>query len=148
MEAAKITYHEPIAKALDTAFKQVFPDKTQSQIRIIDAGAGTGLAGVEFFKLGYTNIDALDMSQEMLNEAKRKNIYKNLICAPLTEQRIPEIHTGEYHGLISTGALVVAHVRPEALGEMTRMVKPGKDKFGYVLYPDVHCNLFCFNKCL
>ncbi|XP_020620874.1 uncharacterized protein LOC110058564 [Orbicella faveolata] len=123
--AAKIAYHEPMAKALDAAFKQVFQDKTQSQIKIIDAGAGTGLAGVELFELGYTNIDALDISQEMLNEAKKKDIYKKLICAPLTEKRIPEIQTGEYHALISTGALVIAHVQPEALGEMTRMVKPG-----------------------
>ena len=115
-----------MAKALDAAIKQVFQDNTQSQIRIIDAGAGTGLAGVELFKLGYTNIDALDVSQEMLNEAKKKNIYKKLICAALTGQRTPEIQTGEYHALISTGALVIAHVRPEALGEMTRMVKPGK----------------------
>ena len=99
------------------------------QIRIIDAGAGTGLAGVELFKLGYTNIDALDISQEMLNEAKKKHIYQKVICAPLTEQLIPEIQTGEYHALISTGALVIAHVRPEAFGEMTRMVTPGKNNW-------------------
>ena len=130
-----------MAKALDAAFKQVFQDKSRSQIKIIDAGAGTGLTGEELFKLGYTNIDALDISQEMLNEAKKKNIYKKLICAPLTEQRIPEIQTGEYHALISTGALVIAHVRPEALEEMTRMVKPGKENFSYVMYLDVHCIL-------
>lgn len=105
---------------------------------------------MELFELGYTNIDALDISQEMLNEAKKKDIYKKLICAPLTEKRIPEIQTGEYHALISTGALVIAHVQPEALGEMTRMVKPGKINLSYVLYPNVHCacNLFCFNKFL
>ena len=134
-----------MARALDAAFKLVFQDKTRSQIKIIDAGAGTGLAGEELFKLGYTNIDALDISQEMLNEAKKKNIYKKLICAPLTEQRIPEIQTGEYHGLISTGALVIAHVRPEALEEMTRMVKPGKKNFSYVLYLEVQCSISCLD---
>ena len=92
---------------------------------------------MELSKLGYTNIDALDISQEMLNEAKKKNIYKKLICAPLNEQRIPEIETGEYHALVSTGALVIAHVRPGALGEMARMVKPGKSNFSDVLHLDV-----------
>ena len=134
LQQAQIIFRKPLAECLDVAIKEVFPDKTKSQIKIIDAGAGTGLTGEELFKLGYTTIDALDISQEMLNEAKKKNIYKRLICAPLTEQQIPEIQTGEYHGLISTGALVIAHVRPEALEEMTRMVKPGKKNIMYVLY--------------
>ena len=98
----------------------------RSRIRIIDAGAGTGLAGAELSKLGYTNIDALDISQEMLNEARKKNIYTKFICAPLAEQRNPEIETGEYHALICCGTLVIGHVRPEALEEMIRMVKKGK----------------------
>ncbi|XP_078378484.1 methyltransferase-like protein 27 [Oculina patagonica] len=125
MQTAKIAYHKPLADALDAAIKQVFQDKTRSQIKIVDAGAGTGLAGVELAKLGYTNIDALDISQEMLHEAKKTNAYTKLICAPLNEQRNPEIETGEYHALISTGTLVIAHVRPEALEEMIRMVKKG-----------------------
>ena len=95
-------------------------------MKIIAAGAGTGLNGMELFKLGYTNIDALDISQEMLNEAKKKNIYNMLICAPLTEQRISEIETGEYHAMISTGTLATAHVQPEAVKEMIRVIKPGK----------------------
>jgi len=64
----------------------------------------------------------------MLNEAKKTKAYTKLICAPLNEQRNPEIETGEYHGLICTGTLVPAHVRPEALEEMIRMVKTGKDE--------------------
>ena len=32
-------------------------------------------------KEGFTNIDALDASQEMLNVASKKDIYKELICA-------------------------------------------------------------------
>jgi len=125
IRATKIAYHKPLAKSLDAAIKQVFQDKTRSQIKIIDAGAGTGLSGVELSKLGYTKIDAIDISQEMLNEAKKTKAYTRLICAALNEQRNPEIETGEYHALISTGTLVIAHVRPEALEEMIRMVKPG-----------------------
>ena len=93
---------------------------------------------MELSKLGYTNIDALDISQEMLNEAKKTNVYTKLICAPLNEQRNPTIGTGEYHALISAGTLVIAHVRPEALEEMTRMVMPGMENsivvFVFFLY--------------
>ena len=128
LQGAQVIFRKPISESLDAAIKQVFPDKTQSQIKIIDAGAGTGLVGLELFKLGYANIDALDISQEMLNEAKKKNIYKKLICAPLTKQRISEIETGEYHAMISTGTLAIAHVQPEAVEEMIRMVKPGMSR--------------------
>jgi len=125
LHGAGVAYHKPLAKSLDAAIKQAFPDQKQSQVKIIDAGAGTGLAGVELSKLGYTKIDAIDISQEMLNEAKKTKAYTKFICAPLNEQRNPEIETGEYHGLICTGTLVPAHVRPEALEEMIRMVKTG-----------------------
>ena len=128
LQQAQIIFRKPLTECLDVAIKEVFPDKTKSQIKIIDAGAGTGLTGEELFKLGYTTIDALDISQEMLNEAKKKNVYKKLICAPITEQRISEIETGEYHAMISTGTLATAHVQPEAVKEMIRMVKLGKAK--------------------
>ena len=49
------------------------------QIKIIDAGAGTGLIGVELKKLGYTNLCALDISAEMLREAKKKEVYTEFI---------------------------------------------------------------------
>ena len=128
LHGAGVAYHKPLAKSLDAAIKQAFPDQKQSQVKIIDAGAGTGLAGVELSKLGYTKIDAIDISQEMLNEAKKTKAYTKLICAPLNEQRNPEIETGEYHGLICTGTLMPAHIRPKALEEMMRMVKSGKDE--------------------
>lgn len=61
-ETIKIAYHKPLAKSLDAAIKQVFQDKTQNKIKIIDAGAGTGLAGVELSKLGYKRIDASSLN--------------------------------------------------------------------------------------
>ena len=92
----------------------------------MDAGAGTGLVGVELRKFGFTTIDALDISPGMLNEAKKKKVYKRFICASLSDQRIPEVETGEYDVLICVGVFAIAHVPPVALLEMTRMVRPGK----------------------
>ena len=81
---------------------------------------------MELSKLGYTNIDALDISQEMLDKSTKTKAYTKFICAPLNEKRNAEIATGEYHALITTGTLVIGHVRPQALDEMIRMVKIGK----------------------
>ena len=37
------------------------------EIKIYDAGCGTGLVGVELKKYGYTNFDGVDLSQKLLD---------------------------------------------------------------------------------
>ena len=127
LKKARLSYHKPMADYLDVAIRKVFPAENKSQIRIIDAGAGTGLVGEVLAKLGYTNIDALDISQEMLDGAEKKKVYTKFICAPLNEKLNPDIETGAYHALISVGALYAAHIGAGALDEMARMVRPGKN---------------------
>ena len=117
---------------LDIAIKETFHGKPKSDIRIMDAGAGTGLVGVELHKQGYRNVDALDISQTMLDEAKKKNVYKKFICAALNDQRTPAVETGQYDALICVGTLVFAHVRPTAFVEMIRMVKNGELRKGVI----------------
>ena len=125
--AAGACFHKPLAECLDTAVNQVFPNITKTQLKILDAGAGTGPIGIELLKLGYTDIHALDISQEMLNIAKDKGVpYRRFICCPLTEKKIDELETGEFDALISAGTLIKANVRPAALVEMIRIVKTGK----------------------
>ncbi|HBU61781.1 MAG TPA: SAM-dependent methyltransferase, partial [Oceanicaulis sp.] len=43
--------------------RALLPD---TSIRILDAGCGTGLAGVELNKRGYQNVDGMDLSPDML----------------------------------------------------------------------------------
>ena len=121
-----LVYHKPLTDFLDAAIKQVYPSQAKSDIKIIDAGTGTGIVGAALAKLGYTNIDALDISQEMLNEAAKKKVYTKFFCAPLNEQRISDIETGAYHALICIGTMLASHVKAAALEEMARMVRPGK----------------------
>ena len=131
---AGLSFNKPLAECLDVAAKQVFTETPKDQLKILDAGAGTGLTGVELYKLGYTNIEALDISQEMLNVAEKKGVYKRFVCTPLTEQRIAEFGTGEFDALISAGVLVKAHVRPAAFVEMIRMVKTGESYLSFILF--------------
>ena len=132
MHDASSVYHKPLAECLDEAVNQFFPRKPKDEIKIIDAGAGTGLMGVELQKLGYTTLCALDISEGMLNEAKKKNVYKKFICAALTEQEIPEIHTAEFDALICGGSMFKGHIRSSALTEMVRIVKTGKSALGII----------------
>ncbi|KAJ7390676.1 Methyltransferase domain [Desmophyllum pertusum] len=115
-----------IVRPLDVAVSKAFPDKGKDEIKIIDVAAGTGLTGVELNKLGYTSIDALDISQEMLNEANKKDVYKRFICTHLGDQHTSEIQSGEYDALTCVNALGNKHILPTALEEMCRIVSKGK----------------------
>lgn len=94
-------------------------------IKILDAGAGTGIIGEMLVKQGYTNVDALDISQKMLDIAIKKNVYKRFICAPLSDVRIGQIQTAEYDVTLCAGTIVYGQAKPVALDECIRHVRPG-----------------------
>ena len=100
------------------------------QIKIIDAGAGTGLIGVELKKLGYTNLCALDISAEMLTEAKKKEVYTEFICTSLNGHSISQIKSGQFDALICGGALITGRIGSSAFVEMIRMVQTGRSVLG------------------
>ncbi|KAM7451520.1 Methyltransferase domain [Porites harrisoni] len=124
--AAGAAFHKPLSDYMNSFVKESFPNTPKDQLKILDAGAGTGPIGIELDKLGYTCVHALDISEEMLNVARQKGVpYKRFICTALTEKRVCEVETGEFDIVIAAGALIMANVRPEALVEIVRMVKKG-----------------------
>ncbi|XP_035659899.1 methyltransferase-like protein 27 [Branchiostoma floridae] len=93
-------------------------------VRVLDVAAGTGLCGLELSKLGFTNVDALDASQEMLDVAKTKNVYKNFIKEFLGPNRL-NIDDDTYDGMTACGLFCDGHVGPDCLEQLIRIVKPG-----------------------
>ena len=59
---------------------------------ILDVGAGTGLIG-ECLNLNSKEIDAIDISPEMLNIARTKNCYSEIIEADLTQRLLAVSYT-------------------------------------------------------
>ena len=104
--------------------EEIFPGADKN-LKILDAGAGTGIIGEMLVKQGYTNVDALDISPKMLDIAEKKNIYKRLICAPLSDVRIDQIQTAEYDVTLCAGTIVYGQAKPMALDECIRHVRPG-----------------------
>ncbi|WP_026988704.1 class I SAM-dependent DNA methyltransferase [Fodinicurvata fenggangensis] len=91
--------------------------------KVLDAGCGTGLAGVELKKLGFTNIDGIDLSGEMLEVAREKEAYDKLAEADMT---VPlEIADDSYDAVISVGVFTSGHVKPKALDELARVTRKG-----------------------
>jgi predicted TPR repeat methyltransferase len=89
---------------------------------VLDVGCGTGLAGVELSALGFETIDALDFSQEMLNVADKRKIYRKLTVADLTKPlNIPD---ATYDAAVCSGTFTHGHVGPECFSELFRIIKP------------------------
>jgi SAM-dependent methyltransferase len=110
------TGHLIAAKAL----AGVAPDKAAS---IIDIGCGTGLVGQELKALGYTHIDGIDISEEMLNVARPKAIYGKLVSGDLMKTTV--IEAGTYQAAVCAGSFAPGHLGPECYPEIIRMVQPG-----------------------
>ena len=93
---------------------------TNKNIKILDAGCGTGLVGIELKKFGYTNIDGLDLSQKLLDLVP-KGYYKKLEQADLNKP----INTKNdiYEVIMCVGTFTFGHVRPPALDEFIRITK-------------------------
>ena len=98
-------------------FKKYTKDKN---IKIFDAGCGTGLVGLELKKFGYNNYDGADLSQKLLDLVP-KNLYKKLIKADLNKKIQSEDNF--YDAVMCVGTFTFGHVRPNALEEFIRITK-------------------------
>ncbi|CAH1256800.1 WBSCR27 [Branchiostoma lanceolatum] len=96
----------------------------RSDARVLDVAAGTGFVGEELQKMGFSNVDALDACQEMLDIAKTKQVYKNFILDFLGTNRL-NIEDDTYDATSCCGAFCEGHVKCDCLEELVRVVKPG-----------------------
>lgn len=103
--------------------------------RVLDVGCGTGLAGRELAALGYTDVDGLDLSNDMLRVAGSHGIYRKLIEADLLKPL--GIDDCSYGGAICTGTFTHAHVGAGCLGEIVRTLKAGA-VFAFTVHRDVY----------
>ncbi|MFT6015208.1 MAG: putative TPR repeat methyltransferase [Candidatus Azotimanducaceae bacterium] len=100
------------------------PDAT----RVLDAGCGTGLVGVALTEFGYSNIDGLDYSKEMLAQAELKGVYTFLAECDLMQPL--DLAQDEYDAVTCLGTFTLGHVGPFAFRELNRVTRTG----GYICF--------------
>ena len=87
-------------------------------IKILDAGCGTGLVGAELKKYNYLNIDGADLSKKLLDLVP-KGYYKKLEQTDLNKPINAEDNT--YGGILCVGTFTYGHVKSQALDEFIRI---------------------------
>ena len=91
------------------------------RVAIIDYGCGTGLVGQALNQQGFTTVDGIDISQGMLDEARRKQVYRSLICGDLTT-RIA-LDDAIYDAATCIGSMGAGHVGAPHVPELLRPLK-------------------------
>ena len=88
--------------------------------RILDAGCGTGLVGIELKKYGYSNIEGVDFSQNMLDLVPQ-DIYKKIEKVDLNKTL--KFKDSTYDVVMCVGTFTYGHVKHQALDELIRITK-------------------------
>lgn len=105
--------------------------------RILDAGCGTGLVGGLLAEQGYSNLEGLDLSPGMLQEARKKNCYNALYQQALGEPL--DFPDACFDAIVIIGVFVMAHARSHSFDELIRITKPG----GHIIFtlrPEFYVN--------
>ena len=104
-------------KETSKLFNKYSSDK---DIKIYDAGCGTGLVGVELKKYGFSNFFGADLSQKLLDLVP-KGLYTTLdkvdLNKPVNEK------DSSLDAVMCVGTFTFGHVKPHALDEFIRIIK-------------------------
>ncbi len=96
-----------------------------AEIKIIDAGCGTGLVGKLLHDQGLHHIDGFDLSSDMVKQAAQLNIYKNLIGNVDLNQPLTQYAPSSYDVVMCCGVFTLGHVPPEAMAQLLYLCKSG-----------------------
>ena len=94
-----------------------------TQATVLDVGCGTGLTCRLLAERGFSQLDGIDLSQEMIEVARERGIYRNLLQGDVNQPL--QLESASYDGVVSSGTFTHGHVGPGPLDEIFRVLKPG-----------------------
>ncbi|MEN3793535.1 class I SAM-dependent methyltransferase [Fulvimarina sp. MAC3] len=95
------------------------------EIRVLDAGCGTGLAGIELKKRGFVDVDGFDLSAEMTEIADNTGAYDKLVADVDLNVDHENPLKQRYDLMVCCGVLTLGHVEPEALLRLADYLNEG-----------------------
>lgn len=101
----------------------------RENVKVLDAGCGTGLVGVVLQDMGYKHVDGFDLSDSMVEVAEKTNSYQELKGGIDMNQKIEDYEDNEYDASLACGVFTLGHVPPESINELIRITRQG----GYII---------------
>lgn len=90
---------------------------------LLDVGCGTGLSGPILKAMGYDDLTGLDMSAQMLDIARTRDAYRELVEGRLGE-RLP-FEDGRFDLCLASGVFTCGHAPASGLEEIVRITSKG-----------------------
>lgn len=100
-------------------------DPTARDLRLLDAGCGTGLVGAELYAKGFRHIDGFDLSQSMIDQAKKLAVYRELKSGIDLSIPLDAYTDRQYDVVLCCGVFTLGHVEPNALLQLISVTRPG-----------------------
>ena len=103
-------------------FSDFFPSK--EEVAVLDVPCGTGFTGAALRKTGLNIVDGSDLSEGMLKEARRKDVYRNLFKSCITATSNLKYSEDTYDGVTCALGITRGHLQLDhALREFLRVCK-------------------------
>ena len=93
--------------------------------KLLDAGCGTGLVGIELKALGYDRVDGFDLSDSMAEQAIATGAYQQVLGGIDMMRAAEDYADANYAAILSVGVFTLGHVPPEALIVLLQLASPG-----------------------
>lgn len=137
------TYDDTMLRGLqyqspDTVAQLLADHLADRQALVLDIGCGTGLLGQALAVHGFGQIDGLDVSPEMMQVARRRGVYRELIAADLN--RPLPLADAQYGAMSCCGTFTHGHVGAGCLDELFRVLRPGAP-FAFTVKREVFASL-------
>jgi len=100
-----------------------------SEIPHLDAGAGDGLSGEALVKEGYQNVIGIDLSPEMMEIAKKRNVYEKTVVVDLNKPPMP-FENEQFQSISCVGTFTYIDEKSGILLDFLRVTRPG----GIIVY--------------
>ena len=98
-------------------------------VKICDFACGTGLVGKNLSERGFTQITGIDVSPKMIEHAKQKKVYDEIVnfklSSPDPMQDFPHHLRNQYDFVCAAGIVNGNYMNPNLFEEMLMSVKAG-----------------------
>lgn len=121
-----VEYYSKLAKSygLLKSERTLIEKYFHKEVKILDIGCGAGRVSIGLYNLGYKNIFGIDISSNIINEAKKNNNYINFDVADVTHLPFNDY---QFDGAIFSfnGICLIEGIksRQQAMSEIYRVLK-------------------------
>jgi predicted TPR repeat methyltransferase len=96
---------------------------TDKAAPVLDFGCGTGLSGLALKLAGFETIDGVDVSADMLDRAREKNIYRTLTAIDADDD-LPAA-PGQYNAIAAIGVIGASAAPASSIDDIMHALGPG-----------------------